>query len=1139
MNKTKAKIAALGILLMIVISTATLTLASAAPIENGNTTNLTRGYINESSPVSFVSPATTFSVSSLEKKQGDDWPQYRADAGRSGYTTNQLPSALSLIWKYEGKVPDPAWTGVHTRMTFDYAYEPVIRDDTLYFGSSSDCKVYALDASTGDERWTFFTDAPVRFAPAVWRDQVFVTSDDGCLYCLSAENGELLWKKDPPEDSYKLGNDKMVSNWPARGGVVIKDDMLYYGVGIWPTDEIYIYALDPVDGSVIWVNDTCGPMFCGQPHTNSLAYSGISAQGYLTVAGDHVYVPTGRAVPAAFDIHTGDLDYFWLEKYRELGGSRLFAATADDYDYFFATSGNTRHHDEIIGKRHATFDGESGYLFTTCELDSPGLVFSTEGDRLFYIDSSDRELKAHSLSNLLDVTEEGTFISVPLWTVKTPEPADTISMIMTDNKIIAGTENNKVMIMSGEENRDIRTMDVDGVPYGLAVTNNNLYVSTDKGTIYCFGSSTGDAPIMHTKSAVVNPYDADETVVEAAKEIIRESGVTEGYCLDVCCGDGALAYELAKRTDLQIIAIDPDLAMVALAREKLDAAGMYGTRVTVHQCDISSADRYPDYFANLIVSGRSVTEGAGAIKTEDVYHCLRPCGGVMAIGKPDVMEVTVRPALEGAGDWTHLYADAGSTVCSDDQLVKGELDMLWWNDPDFDTASRHGRGIGPLYKDGIMVCQGVNEIRAYDAYNGRELWRFYLEDIGKPYDQDNFCVGSCITHGNMVIDGDTLYVRAGKVPASCFRYTLALDLYTGNLLSEYLVPDFPEANFSKSYMAEAQCGMKDYGWGPFDRDYLPDYAYGPGSRWGYFSVEDGTIFGGIADTDYLVEGGSSDTTNLYTESKALFAMDAETGMLKWMHRPEHSIRHNAIAIGDGKVIFIDRPTAREDRLGHWGEVHHPVGKLVALDSETGEKLWEKPEPEGWGTLLVLSTELDALLVTYNSIRGYMPSEIGGRMALYRASDGELQWDETVSVGYGINVSEDGVERPLAGDRMNSKGNQNYPYGSRPIILADRNMIFYEPYMFNLTTGEQLEIEFDRAYNCGTTAASANMLVYRSATLGYRDMDDWKEGTKNWGGFRPACWLNTIPAGGIVLTPQGVEDCDCSYLMQASVALEPI
>ncbi|MEA1865993.1 MAG: hypothetical protein U9N46_12555, partial [Euryarchaeota archaeon] len=78
----------------------------------------------------------------------------------------------------------------------------------------------------------------------------------------------------------------------------------------------------------------------------------------------------------------------------------------------------------------------------------------------------------------------------------------------------------------------------------------------------------------------------------------------------------------------------------------------------------------------------------------------------------------------------------------------------------------------------------------------------------------------------------------------------------------------------------------------------------------------------------------------------------------------------------------------------------------------------------------------------------------------------------------------------------------------------------------------------RAYNCGAVAAAANMLTYRSATLGYVDMDNWQGRTKNWGGFRPACWLNTIPASGLVLIPQGVEDCDCSYLMQASVALEP-
>ena len=91
-----------------------------------------------------------------------------ADAARSGYSGDSLPKKLELQWTYVPRhAPTPAW--VHTgRMPFDHAYHVAVADGTLYFGGSSDCKVYALDAKTGQERWTFFTDAPVRFAPAVW-----------------------------------------------------------------------------------------------------------------------------------------------------------------------------------------------------------------------------------------------------------------------------------------------------------------------------------------------------------------------------------------------------------------------------------------------------------------------------------------------------------------------------------------------------------------------------------------------------------------------------------------------------------------------------------------------------------------------------------------------------------------------------------------------------------------------------------------------------------------------------------------------------------------------------------------------------------------------------------------------------------
>ena len=125
-----------------------------------------------------------------------DWPQYRSDAARSGYAAEELPSDLHPRWTYAPRhAPAPAWQGTDTRMAFDYAHHAVIAGGRLFFGSSADHKVYALDAETGQERWCFFTDAPVRFAPAVWNGRVLAASDDGYLYCLAADDGTLLWKK--------------------------------------------------------------------------------------------------------------------------------------------------------------------------------------------------------------------------------------------------------------------------------------------------------------------------------------------------------------------------------------------------------------------------------------------------------------------------------------------------------------------------------------------------------------------------------------------------------------------------------------------------------------------------------------------------------------------------------------------------------------------------------------------------------------------------------------------------------------------------------------------------------------------------------------------------------------------------------
>jgi len=38
--------------------------------------------------------------------------------------------------------------------------------------------------------------------------------------------------------------------------------------------------------------------------------------------------------------------------------------------------------------------------------------------------------------------------------------------------------------------------------------------------------------------------------------------------------------------------------------------------------------------------------------------------------------------------------------------------------------------------------------------------------------------------------------------------------------------------------------------------------------------------------------------------------------------------------------------------------------------------------------------------------------------------------------------------------------------------------------------------------------------------------------------RPGCWINIIPAGGMVLIPEASSGCTCSFPLQTSIAYRP-
>ncbi|KPK42804.1 MAG: hypothetical protein AMJ65_07150, partial [Phycisphaerae bacterium SG8_4] len=188
---------------------------------------------------------------------GGDWPQFRYDAGRTAASEEKLAEQLHLQWIREFGAPRPAFP-LEVRLGFDASYEPVVAGETMFVPSMVNDSVTALSTATGAEQWRFFAEGPVRFAPVVWRGKVYFASDDGYLYCLSADDAELLWKfRGLPagmQDRKLLGHGRLISLYPVRGGPVFVDGVIYFAAGLWPGDGVFVHALDAKSGRPIWSN---------------------------------------------------------------------------------------------------------------------------------------------------------------------------------------------------------------------------------------------------------------------------------------------------------------------------------------------------------------------------------------------------------------------------------------------------------------------------------------------------------------------------------------------------------------------------------------------------------------------------------------------------------------------------------------------------------------------------------------------------------------------------------------------------------------------------------------------------------------------------------------------------------------------
>jgi hypothetical protein len=248
---------------------------------------------------------------------------WRYDSARGAASPHPLSAKLHRQWSRRLPRSQPAWPPTQTKLQFDTVPQPVVVGQRIFLPSNVTDSVTAYDTRSGDQIWQFYADAPVRFAPVATDACVFFVSDDGYLYCLD-HDGNLNWRfHGGPTRRSVLGNRRLVSSWPARGGPVLHNGRIFFAASIWPFMGIFIHAIDPDTGSVVWTNSGDGTNYTVHPH-GAPSFGTVVPQGHLAAVDDALIVPGGRSTPAVYDANSGVLRHFVYDK--RAGGHDVAAA---------------------------------------------------------------------------------------------------------------------------------------------------------------------------------------------------------------------------------------------------------------------------------------------------------------------------------------------------------------------------------------------------------------------------------------------------------------------------------------------------------------------------------------------------------------------------------------------------------------------------------------------------------------------------------------------------------------------------------------------------------------------------------------------------------------------------------------------
>ncbi len=1082
---------------------------------------------------------------------GDDWPQWRYDANRSGASDFDGPAKGQLLWTLDLGRPDPAYDHQY-RMCADVTYAPIAAEGLLFVPSNAADNVTAYNLMTGAMAWRFVAGGPVRFAAVYRNGRVYFGSDDGHLYCVTAGDGRMVWKvRGVPSnipDAWMLVNGRMSSRWPLRGAPVEVDGVIYFGVGIWPEEGVYVCAVDAETGKVLWRSDSMSYVKDGMSD-HGVAYDlSLPPQGYLAFIDGKVAVPSGRTLAAWFDPATGKMEpytsfyvktnpprgtwsIFGVGQFSVQGGN-WFATRADakpplpaemkDVTSPLYWSKQTPENELYVIKNRPYLRGDTyqvaGENFYTEPILTKSALYESEfeSEGSYIIPRGHTHVKRHVYDKIVarDLTRpEWTTVmkrhfayakkNLPtprlefpvLWELKSPLKV----LAKAGRFLYAGGENTLAAIAipeAGEKPTVVWQAKVNGYPVNALIADGVLAVVTDTGSIHCFGKGPPSASIPAQSANAPMPSD--------------------GYVLQLGWGSEESIRALADDEGSRVIVIEGDKEVAAAARESLSKDGVYGRRIQILEGDIRDL-RLAPYWASQVIFGSSKALDdnpretlKAALKTLRPYtgKLLLPFGDAYADLLTDLVKAESNYAVSrgkgqvrafrkgpptGSADWTHEMAGADNSFAGADSLVQWPLGTLWYSgdiDRFFTPAThfQHERNPHPLVAQGRMFLITGHFLHCIDIYTGSYLWKTELPFTPwvRTWYFDSRSAGRP-TERSYVASDDRVYVVTGKE-------IHAYDTVTGKEEKVIGIPETFRAAIYSGPMAPETIRYKEkgvpIGWKE------EDYQIQTAPEWTGVRLFGDLLFATLGPN--------------------LVALDRRSGELQWSRKSSSDL--TVFAIGDERLFGLDFQMPPDPKRGPVSA--DTTARLFAVNPQTGETMWEReteygPQksilpkiPNPWNLPampgLAVNAKHGLLLVNVDADNVYAVS----------ASDGSPVWSrQYASGGYRLG------HMVATEDHLMVSG-----YDS------------FAGYLLDITTGEELgdTTGIPRTRSCGMIIGNSNLLVYRDSTTELYDIHENR--MIGFNSVRSGCTTSFFPAGGIMNAPMLGHGCVCNFPMFSSLAL---